>query len=299
MGRFYFWPDEYFSEPDQRSGDRCRRSPCGGSQIRCHCLALKTNGTMTAWGRISLTNIPTSILNKGVAMAGGIGHSIALKSDGTVVTWGDPIISGGDVNAPPPRDVTNVVAVAAGAGFNLALTAAGIVRAWTPTPYFANVTNVPAGLSNVVAIAAGFRHALALKADGTVAAWGDNSSGQLGVPSGLANIVAIAAGDFHNLALKSNGTIVAWGDNSKGQLNIPTGVKNVAAIAAGGYFSLALIGDGPPVVRAAVANVTWQGNSLRSFWPSQSGRVYRLEYKNSLTDSLWIPLPLAPGNGAM
>jgi len=29
--------------------------------------------------------------------------------------------------------------------------------------------------------------------------------------------------------------------------------------------------------------------------PTRSGRVYRLEYKNSLTDSNWTALPLAAG----
>jgi len=33
--------------------------------------------------------------------------------------------------------------------------------------------------------------------------------------------------------------------------------------------------------------------------PTQYGRVYALEYKNSLTDSQWTALPLVAGNGGL
>ncbi len=167
--------------------------------------------------------------------------------------------------------------------------------AWGSDAY--GQTNIPPGLGNVIAIAAGGYHNLALKADRTVVAWGRNLEHQTNVPASLGNVVAIAAGQYHSLALKADGTVVAWGSGTQGQTNIPAGLSNVVAIAAGEYHSLALMGNGPPVLQALAVNPTVGSNGFSLTVPSQSGHVYVLQYKNSLTDPNWISLPLIPGNG--
>jgi Regulator of chromosome condensation (RCC1) repeat len=191
--------------------------------------------------------------------------------------------------------LSNVVAVAQGEAHSMALLRNGTVVAWGNNFY--GQTNVPSGLTNVIAIAAGYYHSLALTGNGTVVAWGANFNGQTTAPPGLSNVVAIAAGGYHNLALMSNGTVVSWGMNIYGQTNVPSGLTNVIAIAAGEYDSVALIGNGPPVAQIALANPTYNTNSFSISVPSQSGRVYSLQYKNSLTDTNWIALPLNAGNG--
>jgi hypothetical protein len=68
-------------------------------------------------------------------------------------------------------------------------------------------------------------------------------------------------------------------------------------IASGTDFSLALVGDAPPVVRVPLVSPSWNAGVFSVSVPTQSGRVYRLEYKSSLADANWIALPLVAGNG--
>jgi alpha-tubulin suppressor-like RCC1 family protein len=253
-------------------------------------------------------------------IAAGWDHSLALKSDGTVWAWGGS--ANGDlgnnsnnnssvpVQVVDPSDpsgyLTHVTSIAAGYGDSLALKSDGTVRAWGFNANgelgnnSLNASGVPVQvkdpsdssgyLTHVTSIAAGLNHCLALKSDGTVRAWGLNGGGQLGnnsinvssVPvqvkdpsdsSGyLTHVTVIAAGWDHSLALKSDGTVRAWGDNSVGQLgnntfnnsSLPVQVvdpsdssshlTHVTAIAGGGYHSLALKSDG--TVRA------WGDNSF-------------------------------------
>jgi alpha-L-arabinofuranosidase len=204
-----------------------------------HSLALKSDGTVVAWGdnEFGQTNVPSGLTNV-VAITGGEFHSLALKNDGTVVAWGDN--NHGETNVP--SDLTNVVAIDATGLHSLALKNDGTVVAWGYNAY--GQTNVPTGLTNVVAIAGGALHSLALKSDGTLVAWGEYSWGQTNIPSGLTNVVAISAGTFHNLVLKSDGTVVAWGHGDFGETNVPLGLTNVVAISAAGPHNLALKNDG-------------------------------------------------------
>ena len=82
----------------RRSG-RARRSDRDRRSLT-HSLALKSDGTVVAWGCGSGLNrgqcsVPGSLAGV-TAIAAGTYHSLALKSDGTVVAWGcgAPQISG-------------------------------------------------------------------------------------------------------------------------------------------------------------------------------------------------------------
>lgn len=256
-----------------------------------HSLALKADGTVAGWGYdySGDTIVPTGLTNV-VAVAGGGYHSLALRSDGTVVAWGDNTY--GQTNIP--AELTNAVEIAGGALHSLALRADGKVTAWGFN-YFGQ-TNVPESLTNAVAIAAARDHSLALRDDGTVTVWGgESAAGVANVPVNLTNATAIATGNFYSLALKSNGTVIAWGSFSI--TNVPAGLSNVVAVAGGASHALALVGDGPPVQQVAVTNATVGTNGFSLTLPSQSGRVFRLEYKNDLGDTDWTALPLVAGNG--
>lgn len=261
------------------------------------------NGTTTDYSKpIQVKNSDGTSFSNVFAVTGGIYHSLAIKTNGTLWAWGDNLDGqlgiGTFTNVSSPTQVknsdgsffVNVLAVSGGGYHTLALKNDNVLWAWgcnsdgqlgngtnTDNSYPIQVKNSNnSSFTNVIAIAAGCYHSLALKSDGTVWAWGDNQNGQLGNGTNskskypiqvknsdgavLSNIQTIAAGEYHSLALKNDGTLWAWGDNLDGQLgngttrssNYPTQVinpngspfNNIAAIAAGGFHTLALKNDG-------------------------------------------------------
>src|SRR5205085_5487960 len=153
------------------------------------------------------TPVPAGGLTNVTALAAGASHSLALKTDGTVAAWGlndagqlgastGGTCSGSPCSTTPVAvgGLTNVMALAAGASHSLALKTDGTVWAWgsNSTGQLGNGCTIggtcansatplqvvgPAGtgtLSEVLAIAAGGAHSLALRADGTVYVWGNN-----------------------------------------------------------------------------------------------------------------------------
>lgn len=173
--------------------------------------------------------------------AAGLYHSLALKSDGTVWAWGNAQGQLGDgtttdrTSPVPAIGLTDVAAVAAGGVHSLALRNDGTVWAWGANWYgqFGDGTNVSnpipmptVAYGDAVAIACGLFFSLAIRADGTVWACGRNDAGQVGdgtnterwspvTVQGLTQVVAIGAGDEHGLALRGLNRLtgsVAFGD---------------------------------------------------------------------------------------
>ena len=193
-------------------------------------LALKTDGTVAAWGEGDKDGGPCAVpagLSNVVAVAAGDYSALALRADGTVVAWGGN--DSGQCNVP--AGLSDVVAVASGSALSLALKRDGTVAAWGANGF--GQTTVPAGLANVVAIAAGGHHAVALRADGTVVAWGESESGQCDVPKGLSDVVAITAGGSFSAALRRDGTVIQWGWDFGGSFVVPAGQTGVIAISGG------------------------------------------------------------------
>ena len=244
-----------------------------------HTLALKMEGTVTAWG--GDTNgqavVPSRATNV-IAIAAGLSHSMALRGDGTVVAWGNNLY--GQTNVPA---VTNFVAISAGAYHSLGLKKDGTVAGWGLN----NAGQLLApGFTNYIALAAGAYHSLGLRSDGTIVGWGSNTNGQRTIPFNATNVIAIAAGAYHSMALRADGTVLVWGTNNFGQTNIPAAATNIVAIAAGDNFCLALKapsgsliawGDnsgGQTNVTASVGIATIAANGTNTFAVSTNGGLF-------------------------
>ncbi len=231
------------------------------------------------------TSVQVKNLEDVIAITSGTWHSLALKSDGTVWAWGrnnfGQIGDGTFKNRKTPvqvKDLTDVVAIAGGYLHSLALRSDGTVWAWGSNwsgqlgnEAIVGASEVPIqvnSLSNISTIACGGDHSLAIRSsDGTIWAWGNNYYGQLGtglntnstapvLVNGLSNVSKIQGGYIHSLALVSDGTVWTWGNNRYGQLgdgstieekHTPVQVMNVANIvniATKGWHNLVLNSEG-------------------------------------------------------
>ncbi len=184
-----------------------------------YCIAIKTDGSLWAWGRNNYGQLgDNTTTNKNApvqigtdtdwqSLSNGQSHSLAIKSNGTLWAWGN--------NA------------------NGALGDGTFVNKSVP---------VQIGTSNNwQKIDAGFGHSLGVKTDGTLWAWGANSNGEYGANSstsssspiqvgGETNWIDVSASQFFSYAVKSNLSVWSTGINTDGQLGNGTTSTTVRRI---------------------------------------------------------------------
>jgi hypothetical protein len=62
---------------------------------------------------------------------------------------------------------------------------------------------------------------------------------------------------------------------------------------------MAVVGAALPPSQVALTNFSFGAGGFTVQVPTDRGRVYELEYKNSLKDTQWQLLPLAAGTGGL
>ena len=176
-----------------------------------HTLALRTDGTLWAWGdntshELGLSSVsqqaspsPVNPAFTWQSISTGNRHTLAVRADGTLWAWGDN--TNGKLGDGTSYARTLPVQI-------------GTAATWRR-------------------VAAGYDHSLALRTDGTLWAWGSNASGQLGVnlpvyawqyeplQVGAATTwQEVAAGGSSTLARQADNSVWVWGNNSDGQTGI-------------------------------------------------------------------------------
>jgi alpha-tubulin suppressor-like RCC1 family protein len=132
-----------------------------------------------------------------VAISAGESHNLALKSDGTVWAWGwnafGQLGNGTTNDAHTPVQVvglSNVVAISGRGYHSLALKSNGTLWGWGwntsgqlgtgNTSAFESLPVQTVGLTNPAAISAAYTISLALMSNGTVKVWGTDRKGEMG-----------------------------------------------------------------------------------------------------------------------
>jgi alpha-tubulin suppressor-like RCC1 family protein len=194
------WSADAVLEPQPVATTATWRTVCAGS---AHTLAIRTDGTLWAWGRNTENQLGTGS-NPDV-----LGFQFYLAQVGTATTW---------------------TAVSAGTVHTVALRDDGVLWWWgyhvAPEPEAAPTT------ARFVLAVAGDYATIAVRDDGTAWGWGNFGNGRLGVGTSYSGsqpypvadpgpFVALALGQ-HAAAVKRGGTLWTWGFNSRGQLGLGT-----------------------------------------------------------------------------
>ena len=199
----------------------------GGEMGYEHTVAVKTNGTLWAWGNnadgelgdgtTTDRSVPVQVGTDAhwAQVAAGFFYTVAVKTDGTLWAWG--FNSDGELG--DGTTASRLVPVQVGTDTNWASVAAG-------TGDLGHATTA------------------AVKTDGTLWAWGSNFAGKLGdgtttnrrVPVQVGtdtHWTQVAAGSYHTVALKTDGTLWAWGWNPSGALGDGTTIDRSTPVQVG------------------------------------------------------------------
>ncbi|MCB9341330.1 MAG: HYR domain-containing protein [Lewinellaceae bacterium] len=246
-------------------------------------IALKTNGTLWAWGsnsygelgigNFTASNVPVQIGTDTdwASISTRSFHTVALKSDGTLWAWGyntsGQLGIGTNTNSNVPVQVgteNNWSSIGAGGNFSLASKTDGTLWSWGENSGGqlgngnSTNTNTPGQIGSATDwnhFVAGDSEAFAFKTNGTLWAWGYNTYGQLGIGNNTNQNTPTQVGtdtdwssldaNFSCYAIKSDGTLWSWGYNGYGVLvnGTETDTNTPGQIGTGNDWAYVTIGN--------------------------------------------------------
>ncbi|MCE2892870.1 MAG: T9SS type A sorting domain-containing protein [Flammeovirgaceae bacterium] len=225
------------------------------SEGRAFTLAIKTDGTLWAWGnnlfgqlgnQASAAFVPTRVGTSSdwKAVSAGGNHTIAIKVDGSLWAWGynynGQLGNGTSTDRITPNKIgtdTNWQSIAVGNSFSIGIRTDGTLWAWGSNDLgqlgngsFDN-KNVPTrvGLgADWKTISAGYNNFVATKTNGSLWACGW-IIGKFGFGAANTNTIPTqigldtnwqlnSSGEKHSFAFKTDGTLWAWGEGTWGKI---------------------------------------------------------------------------------
>lgn len=247
-----------YSSPKQVGALTNWASVCTG--LGLFTLAIKTNGTLWAWGinssgQLGLGNTtyfssPNQVgaLTNWASVTAGQSNAVAIKTDGTLWTWGSngsgQLGLGNITYFSSPKQVGALTnwSKAACIGYYgvLAVKTDGTLWAWGQNTFgmlgLNNTSNYSSPkqvgtLTDWLQVAGGQYFASAVKTDGTLWSWGYGGTFRTGLGNAtsysspkqvgvLTNWLSVACGYAHGAAINLSGNLYAWGMNSDGQLGL-------------------------------------------------------------------------------
>jgi len=203
---------------------------CQVSAGSFHTVAVRTNGTLWAWGcngsgrlgdnTVTSRSSPVSVIGgftDWCQVSAGSQHTAAVRTNGTLWAWGLSFC--GRLGDGTTTDRSSPVSVVGG---------------FTDWCQVSTSTNL---------------HSLGVRQNGTAWAWGFNGGGQLGdgtttersspvsVVGGFTDWCQVSAGSSHSLGVRQNGTAWAWGDNTAGRLGDGTTTSRSSPVSVIGGFT--------------------------------------------------------------
>lgn len=239
--------------------------------------------------QVAVSGTSLAVLEDVRSVAAGGDFTVALKTDGTLWAWGGNDygqLGNGTLNSvsAPQQVLDNVTAVSAGANATAAVRSDGTLWTWGDNLYGQlgdgtrdSMSAPHQVLTDVRFAVMGDYHAAAISTDGTLYTWGSNLDGQLGtgglgdttdeetgatlqlmpaavsLPAAVSN-VTVGAG--HTAAILSDGTLWTWGRNDAMQLGLTEAgaqvwepgqaveLLPVQAVSAGTDQTVCLLSDG-------------------------------------------------------